>query len=895
MKNIEEKKTIRNYELRITRNSKKNSRLSPVSLINLTKIMVLTFFCGLGGFSSFAQPTFVGSGGNGTHYNPYLISTPNDLVELSQYISDDTVNTHPMGYGSVTALNNYGKYFRMTNDIDMANVLDFFPIGGRGWYSLGVFSSFISVFCGNFDGGGFAIKNLTMNWALNNNPNNQPQIGLFGVVIDASISNLTLDSASYSSIEVGIVLFVASAMGYNKPVRIENCIVKNSVAISPSVIGFVVVRGSAIINNCHVIDTYMEGYVIGFCTRVDAKSASCTEDGVLKSCFIDSLVITNSSVTSSTLNGTNGGGAVGFINDVISANTRVSNCCVSNCVISGERSVSGFASSVAPLMAARGGRHPRIENCYVQASLYITAAKQIIPILDIPDFGYGAYGFILSLRPNTLYPDIPIIFNCYAACEIHGFDTNYSDHSSFGVIRRYQANDIMDGTNLVNTFANCYYLTQPPISAFKWSPHPNGVTGKSQTELRDTNMVDYPSIAGNSLNAYQVSMPWKSDIYNINKGYPILSWQYQVVPSVAITLPATDITKTSATLNGIVIANDDTVLIRGFLWRQVGTNNWAITIVSGTTDTISSTLTGLILNTLYEFKTFITTPSITRYGDTLFFTLEESIVITLEATDITQNSATLNGIVLENDEPVLERGFQWRKTGDSAWITTTVSDITDTISAVLTGLIPNTSYEFKAYLTTTDTIKYGDTLSFSTLEEQPSTVTTLLVANITETSALLNGRVVEKDEVVVERGFEWREFGSDNWTIVSAEGTNNISYQLTELTPKTQYEYAAYIKTSIVKYGEILTFVTLKDLNITNYLSKTSGISIYPNPTTGKLTIDNGELIIENVEIYDVFGRKQEIIVNYQLSTINSIDVSHLPAGMYYLKVGNQTARFVKK
>ena len=58
--------------------------------------------------------------------------------------------------------------------------------------------------------------------------------------------------------------------------------------------------------------------------------------------------------------------------------------------------------------------------------------------------------------------------------------------------------------------------------------------------------------------------------------------------------------------------------------------------------------------------------------------------------------------------------------------------------------------------------------------------------------------------------------------------------------------------------------------------------------------MDNGQLIIDNVEIYSVVGQK---LNNYQLSTVNSqfvIDVSHLANGMYYLRVGNKVVKFVK-
>jgi len=79
--------------------------------------------------------------------------------------------------------------------------------------------------------------------------------------------------------------------------------------------------------------------------------------------------------------------------------------------------------------------------------------------------------------------------------------------------------------------------------------------------------------------------------------------------------------------------------------------------------------------------------------------------------------------------------------------------------------------------------------------------------------------------------------------------------------------------------------IGIKDINCKDL------ITVYPNPTTGELKIENGELKIENVEIFDVYGRK---IFNFQLSTFNSIDISHLPAGVYFLSVRVLNHDFIK-
>jgi len=61
--------------------------------------------------------------------------------------------------------------------------------------------------------------------------------------------------------------------------------------------------------------------------------------------------------------------------------------------------------------------------------------------------------------------------------------------------------------------------------------------------------------------------------------------------------------------------------------------------------------------------------------------------------------------------------------------------------------------------------------------------------------------------------------------------------------------------------------------------------TIYPNPTTGELRIDNEQLTIDNVEVFDISGRKQKIILNPQSSILNSINIAHLPDGVYIVQL----------
>ena len=93
-------------------------------------------------------------------------------------------------------------------------------------------------------------------------------------------------------------------------------------------------------------------------------------------------------------------------------------------------------------------------------------------------------------------------------------------------------------------------------------------------------------------------------------------------------------------------------------------------------------------------------------------------------------------------------------------------------------------------------------------------------------------------------------------------------------------------------YGNTAEASKSADVGIEELSLESGALKIYPNPTTGELKIKNYELKIENIEIFDVYGRQ---IFNFQFSTFNSIDVSGLPTGVYFVRVGNRMAKFVKQ
>jgi uncharacterized delta-60 repeat protein len=70
-------------------------------------------------------------------------------------------------------------------------------------------------------------------------------------------------------------------------------------------------------------------------------------------------------------------------------------------------------------------------------------------------------------------------------------------------------------------------------------------------------------------------------------------------------------------------------------------------------------------------------------------------------------------------------------------------------------------------------------------------------------------------------------------------------------------------------------------------------VRIYPNPANGKLTIENGQWIIEQVAIYNAFGQLvTSSVVEKQQTTL---DISNFAAGIYFVKINTGTETYSGK
>jgi uncharacterized protein (TIGR02145 family) len=93
---------------------------------------------------------------------------------------------------------------------------------------------------------------------------------------------------------------------------------------------------------------------------------------------------------------------------------------------------------------------------------------------------------------------------------------------------------------------------------------------------------------------------------------------------------------------------------------------------------------------------------------------EQPTATTSPATDTTQTSATLNGTVSNpGNVTVTGQGFEWKATTGGTYTAVDATGATMTYS--LTGLTANTSYTYRAFVTTASGTSYGEEVTFTTL------------------------------------------------------------------------------------------------------------------------------------------------------------------------------------
>ena len=192
-----------------------------------------------------------------------------------------------------------------------------------------------------------------------------------------------------------------------------------------------------------------------------------------------------------------------------------------------------------------------------------------------------------------------------------------------------------------------------------------------------------------------------------------------IQPPTAVTLPASNISPTSADLNGSVNGKGflTDVIFQWGLSTAYG-NSAAISTgyITGSEDVnVSATLSGLQSATVYHYRIKASNAVNITYSEDMIFTTQ--MVITAPITSITPNSAVSGGTVVhDGGSTVTARGVCWSTEPDPTVGNSHTSDGggTGSYTSNMTGLASSTVYYVRAYATNSSGTYYGDNRIFKT-------------------------------------------------------------------------------------------------------------------------------------------------------------------------------------
>jgi len=192
-------------------------------------------------------------------------------------------------------------------------------------------------------------------------------------------------------------------------------------------------------------------------------------------------------------------------------------------------------------------------------------------------------------------------------------------------------------------------------------------------------------------------------------------------------------------------------------------------------------------------------------------------VVTMPATGVTSNSATLNGTVNANimsTTVTFEYGLTTAYGSTVPGVPATVTGNTVTpVSANLTGLLPGNTYHYRVRGVNSNGTTNGLDMTFTTPSALPA-VTTTAATNVSNTSATVNG-TVDAGGASTTVTFEYGLTTAYGTTVpgvpgtVTGNGATPVSANITGLTVNTTYHYRVNGVNSVgTSNGGDMTFFT---------------------------------------------------------------------------------------
>lgn len=146
-------------------------------------------------------------------------------------------------------------------------------------------------------------------------------------------------------------------------------------------------------------------------------------------------------------------------------------------------------------------------------------------------------------------------------------------------------------------------------------------------------------------------------------------------------------------------------------------------------------------------------------------------------------------------------------------------------------------------------------------------------------------------QYITDAGISWGDYPVIENIIISNELADNYmaNSAIQEETVAQNIDDYHFTTSDHLPVSAMFQFTTL---STPEYAVRNNSLIIYPNPVKDMLNITTPDFS-ENmlIEVYDMTGRQ---VLN-EKSVSNTINVNTLPAGIYIVKTGNNTGRFVKE
>jgi len=306
----------------------------------------------------------------------------------------------------------------------------------------------------------------------------------------------------------------------------------------------------------------------------------------------------------------------------------------------------------------------------------------------------------------------------------------------------------------------------------------------------------------------------------------------------AITNPATNISKNSATLNGQVNpngANTNYWFEYGTSWSLGNSSNHQGVGSGNSYINVSYALYSLSSNTTYYFRAVAQNEFGISYGEILNFRTNENVIppttpppscgstsaLTNPATNIIQNSAVLNGQVGSGyGNCSVTYWFEYGQTNGLGQTTSHLSAGSGsmiTVNSQISGLSSNTTYYFRVAAQNSNGTNKGAILSFTTSNGGDNgsapTVVTNSATGISQNSATLNGQVNPNGgntNYWFEYGTSWAlGYNTSQQNAGSGNSNINVNSYISGLSSNTTYYFRAVAQNNYgIVYGSILSFTT---------------------------------------------------------------------------------------